>query len=479
MTNFNIVEYIEKNPVVNLSNACQNRLVAKVKECFTDEEQQMFIASFYAFLKYDKDKDFVIDLDNIWKWLGFNQKEGTKRVLEKNFILDKDYIISAPPTGGTKTGRGGHNKTTILMTVKTFKKLCLKADTKKADQIHDYYVNLEEIIHQVINEESNELKAQLENQTNNIQSEKELLREKTILEQIPDNTQCIYYGIIDNKGPNDETLIKFGNSNFLSERVDQHKKTYTNFRLVNAFKVDNKTQVENAIKTHSFLSKLRVPIKVNGVNHVELLNINQLSFGELDKIIKEIIVNIEYNPENYRKLLSEHQKLKKKYKLLESKLKNTINDKPVVIYDDTNVKNENLLLTEENEKLKLENVRLIRKCKLYVSTENDDLNIENIVVPDGVYNNISTSIKKVIRNVDGFYYIDGRRYNKYIGTREDVWSGFAYKTSGGLNKTELLVNKHGDIISKKKFVYEKQHNRLGEVNKIKQANAKKHDVLNS
>lgn len=26
------------------------------------------------------------------------------------------------------------------MNVKTFKKLCLKADTKKTDQIHDYYV---------------------------------------------------------------------------------------------------------------------------------------------------------------------------------------------------------------------------------------------------------------------------------------------------------------------------------------------------
>ena len=165
-----------------------------------------------------------------------------------------------------KKGRGGHNKETILMTIKTFKKFCLKADTKKADQIHEYYINLEEILQEVINEESNELKLQLENQTSKMQFEKELLREKTILEQFPHNSQCVYYGIIDNKGPNNETLIKFGNSNFLYERVEQHKKTYTNFRLVNAFKVDNKLQVENAIKQHSLLSSLRVSIKLNSVN---------------------------------------------------------------------------------------------------------------------------------------------------------------------------------------------------------------------
>ena len=32
-----------------------------------------------------------MDLDNIWKWLGFSQKIKAKELLEKNFILDKDY----------------------------------------------------------------------------------------------------------------------------------------------------------------------------------------------------------------------------------------------------------------------------------------------------------------------------------------------------------------------------------------------------
>jgi hypothetical protein len=36
------------------------------------------------------------------------------------------------------------------------------------------------------------------------------------------------------------------------------------------------------------------------------------------------------------------------------------------------------------------------------------------------------------------------------GTRAQVWHGTAKKTSGGLTKTHLMMNKHGRIVSKKK-----------------------------
>lgn len=74
MAALNIVELIEKNPVTKLTENYKGRLLTKVKECFTDEEQQMFVASFYCYLNYDSKKDFVIDLDNVWNWMGFSQK---------------------------------------------------------------------------------------------------------------------------------------------------------------------------------------------------------------------------------------------------------------------------------------------------------------------------------------------------------------------------------------------------------------------
>jgi hypothetical protein len=37
-----------------------------------------------------------------------------------------------------------------------------------------------------------------------------------------------------------------------------------------------------------------------------------------------------------------------------------------------------------------------------------------------------------------------------IGTRAQVWHGTAKKTSGGLTKNNLMQNKHGRIVSKRK-----------------------------
>ncbi len=102
----------------------------KVKNSFSNYEQQIFVSSFYCYLNYNSKTDFVIDLDNVWKWLGFSQKDAGKRVLEKNFINNKDYKVLltqageqkkphfAPQVGGAKTDtRGGHNKKTIMLNI--------------------------------------------------------------------------------------------------------------------------------------------------------------------------------------------------------------------------------------------------------------------------------------------------------------------------------------------------------------------------
>ena len=140
----NIVDLIENNPITRLSSVYNGKLLTKIKEGFTDFEQQLFVSSFYCYLNCDQKNDFVIDLDNIWKWLGFNQKYAAKRILEQQFVIETDYKCLLPFAGEQKNnGRGGHNKETILLTVKTFKSLCLKAGTKKADEIHDYYLKMD------------------------------------------------------------------------------------------------------------------------------------------------------------------------------------------------------------------------------------------------------------------------------------------------------------------------------------------------
>jgi hypothetical protein len=121
-----IVNLIESNPITKFTGNYQSKLIEKVKNSFTAYEQQIFLASFYCYLKYDKTKDFVIDLDNVWKWLGFQQKYHAKYLLEKQFVNNTHYKIFAPEASVAKKNiRGGHNKEIIMLNVDTFKKFCL------------------------------------------------------------------------------------------------------------------------------------------------------------------------------------------------------------------------------------------------------------------------------------------------------------------------------------------------------------------
>ena len=475
----NIVELIENNPIARLSDTYQNKLLDKIKTNFTNNEQQLFIASFYCYLNYDQKNDFVIDLDNVWKWLGFYQKYNAKYTLEKNFIIDKDYKIIAPEySGAKKDTRGGHNKEIIMLNINTFKRFCLKAGTKKADEIHDYYIKLEETLQEVIQEESNEIRLQLDQKDKLLEKseiDKIKIREKTLLEQFPNNTQCVYYGIIDNLSAKNEKLIKFGISNNLKNRVVQHRDVYLNFQLINAFKVKNKLQIENAIKNHPVLIEKQRTITIKNKNYVEILNREEITFTDLDKIIKDIITNLEYSPENYIKILEENTLLKKQ---LDEK--NEINNT-----------NNLILLTGENNRLKTENIALIKKINLIKSkyikllaekTKNrkniiddncneeekdeekdeEDLIKENqiIITHEEILNYDKTMKILNPKLKDKIHGIDEIKYEKICGSREEVWNGKAYKTTGGLIKEDLLMHKSGKIISKRKCIYETNYNRL-------------------
>ena len=51
-------------------------------------------------------------------------------------------------------------------------------------------------------------------------------------------------------------------------------------------------------------------------------------------------------------------------------------------------------------------------------------------------------------------------FDKTEGSRAEVWHGTAKKTSGNLTKNNLMMNKHGRIVSKKKHFTAKKEKRL-------------------
>jgi hypothetical protein len=284
MEQFNIIKLIENNPISKLSSDYNNKLLHKIKSTFTDFEQQLFISSFYCYLKYDKINDFVIDLDDVWKWLGFSQKIRARECLEKFFSLNYDYKIAFSQekavleTENNVKKKGGQNIKKIFMTVKCFKSLCLKAQTSKASEIHNYYINLEEILQQTIEEESQELRQQLLLIKHNNEEEKQKAIEQTLINQFPLNTECVYIGKIDDTNKSNELLLKFGHTNNLHIRVLDHRKNYNNFILLDAFKVQNKVEIENCIRGHPKIKKQLRNIQIKGKNKTEIIAYDNTNF---------------------------------------------------------------------------------------------------------------------------------------------------------------------------------------------------------
>lgn len=58
-------------------------------------------------------------------------------------------------------------------------------------------------------------------------------------------------------------------------------------------------------------------------------------------------------------------------------------------------------------------------------------------------------------------------FERTIGSRSQVWHGTAYKTKGGLTKSDLFQDKYGRIRSKKASYAAKDNNNLGSYKKPK------------
>lgn len=151
----------------------KTKLVEKLQEHFSDDEQRLYVCNLFLFLNYHPINDFIINLENVWKFIGFSNKANAKRLLKHNFTEDRDYkIVFIRSDENLKTkDLGGRPEETIMLNINTFKKLCLKANTDNADKIHDYYIRLEMIYNELMKEE-------LDEQKHKIEEKNELLQEQ-------------------------------------------------------------------------------------------------------------------------------------------------------------------------------------------------------------------------------------------------------------------------------------------------------------
>ena len=334
-----IVNLIESNPITKLNGNYQSKLVEKVKNIFSNYEQQIFLSSFYCYLNYNSKTDFVIDLDNVWKWLGFTQKVSAKVLLEKQFIINKDYkslltkiseqkneIFALEVTKAKTDSRGGHNKEIIMLNVDTFKKFCLKAGTKKADEIHEYYIKMEEILHETLHEESNELKLQLEQAKVEIiqiedkkkkeyelqlAKEKILEREKVLLKEF-ETIGSIFYIIKVKTFENGQYIVKVGESRIgIVNRYKEHKYKYDECLLLDCFLVNKSKDFETFIKENEFIRPSKVTDLQSHETEQELFLIGKnLSYKTLLNLVNNNIKYFNDNNNEVKKLELELEILK-------------------------------------------------------------------------------------------------------------------------------------------------------------------------
>jgi len=324
MTQLNIVELIEQNPITKLSHTYQSALLDKLKNNFSNNEQQLFLASFYSYLNYDANKDFVIDLNNIWQWLGFQQKNNAKQLLERKFIKDIDYKCLLLNNQEQKMSRGGHNKETVLLTIKAFKKFCLKAGTKKANEIHDYYIKLEETLHEVVSEECQELKQELQQIKNEMDQtetkvkkeyDEKLLKEKALEKQNIllrefGTAGSLVYILKVKSYESGEYVIKIGESRRGVEgRYNEHKSKYEEILLLDCFMVNRSRDFEQYLHNHKDIRLNQVTDLQGHENENELFLIGKnLTYKMILNIIKTNIK--QFNEIDYENLSKDIESIK-------------------------------------------------------------------------------------------------------------------------------------------------------------------------
>ena len=206
-----------------------------------------------------------------------------------------------------KDGRGGHNKEIIMLNIETFKLFCLKANTKKANEIHKYFVKLEKILQQTIEEESQEFKLQIQNLNIKMIQDKATDRHTILLNKFAHSGSLVYL-IKVKTFENGSYIVKIGESRLgVGNRVNEHKIKYEECCILDCFSVNQSKKFESFLHSHQDIKSTLVTDLKGHENEKELFLIGKtLSYKKLIQIIND---NIKHYNDNAC-IISEIEKLK-------------------------------------------------------------------------------------------------------------------------------------------------------------------------
>lgn len=214
------------------ANALENpKFCEMLKAELGNEEQQQFVMNFQLYLMYGRDvTKFPIDLEKIWEWLGFSRKTSAKRLIVNNFVKDVDYVLSKSLHLQVQQVHGGQNKEIIMINVKTFKKLCMIANTERGKRSREYYATMEEVLFDFMQQQNELLIEGIKEQAKRQQR----LERQRILVNDHKGVPCVYVILISEE--NDEVfVIKLGETDDIYKRMMSLRQDYKDCMLLDVF----------------------------------------------------------------------------------------------------------------------------------------------------------------------------------------------------------------------------------------------------
>lgn len=186
-TSVNFTDLINSNSI-KLSLNIQNKMIEKLNCIFTETEQKWYIANLYVYMNYHPINDYPINLENVFKMIGFANKGNAMKTLKNNFNENEDYKKQLFRTEkqvkeGRNLGGSGLNHETVMLNIDTFKNLCMLAKTEKGKEIRKYYVKLENIYNDIIKTEIDENEKILKKQETQLREKDEMIK---LLENKPE-----------------------------------------------------------------------------------------------------------------------------------------------------------------------------------------------------------------------------------------------------------------------------------------------------
>jgi uncharacterized protein YneR len=98
-----------KNSNTTLSLNLETKMINILNTKFTEEEQQWYIANLYIYMNYHPTNDYPINLENVFKMIGFANKGNAMKTIKSNFTLDEDYkLLIIPREKKQNVGRSEH-----------------------------------------------------------------------------------------------------------------------------------------------------------------------------------------------------------------------------------------------------------------------------------------------------------------------------------------------------------------------------------